>query len=221
MAGSGAGALGAILPSCGLRRRHSSPLCPQAFSNFYHTFRFLNLTSRQPLRTANATIWEFCQRPWKLVGRSPWARRPGGDSSRQAVMAEPASGQQAEAGGSSGKGGRAAPWPSCSQWRRAQGPRVTSFWLSRGVMGQGKGFGRTHCCWRPAQLGEQAHQGWAACGGPGTLTARGPGPRWKTAIRGRSAGCGTTVLLAYASSRCWRPWGSMRTTGPTSSFRSR
>ncbi|XP_049567129.1 NMDA receptor synaptonuclear signaling and neuronal migration factor isoform X5 [Orcinus orca] len=39
-----------------------------AFSNFYHTFHFLNLTSRPPLATANATIWEFCQRPWKLVG---------------------------------------------------------------------------------------------------------------------------------------------------------
>ena len=41
---------------------------PQAFSNFYHTFHFLNLTSRPPLATANATVWEFCQRPWKLVG---------------------------------------------------------------------------------------------------------------------------------------------------------
>ncbi|XP_057405444.1 ectonucleoside triphosphate diphosphohydrolase 8 isoform X1 [Balaenoptera acutorostrata] len=39
-----------------------------AFSNFYHTFHFLNLTSRPPLATANATVWEFCQRPWKLVG---------------------------------------------------------------------------------------------------------------------------------------------------------
>ncbi|XP_048669211.1 ectonucleoside triphosphate diphosphohydrolase 8 isoform X5 [Marmota marmota marmota] len=39
-----------------------------AFSNFYYTFHFLNLTSRQPLRTVNATIWEFCQRPWRLVG---------------------------------------------------------------------------------------------------------------------------------------------------------
>ncbi|XP_059869669.1 ectonucleoside triphosphate diphosphohydrolase 8 isoform X5 [Delphinus delphis] len=41
-----------------------------AFSNFYHTFHFLNLTSRPPLATANATIWEFCQRPWKLVEAS-------------------------------------------------------------------------------------------------------------------------------------------------------
>ncbi|KAM9082400.1 ectonucleoside triphosphate diphosphohydrolase 8 isoform 1-T1 [Megaptera novaeangliae] len=41
-----------------------------AFSNFYHTFHFLNLTSRPPLATANATVWEFCQRPWKLVEAS-------------------------------------------------------------------------------------------------------------------------------------------------------
>ncbi|XP_015361271.1 ectonucleoside triphosphate diphosphohydrolase 8 isoform X2 [Marmota marmota marmota] len=50
-----------------------------AFSNFYYTFHFLNLTSRQPLRTVNATIWEFCQRPWRLVedsypGQERWLR---------------------------------------------------------------------------------------------------------------------------------------------------
>ncbi|KAM8803459.1 ectonucleoside triphosphate diphosphohydrolase 8 isoform 2-T2 [Rhynchonycteris naso] len=38
-----------------------------AFSNFYYTFHFLNLTSGQPLITVNATVWEFCQKPWKLV----------------------------------------------------------------------------------------------------------------------------------------------------------
>ncbi|XP_048202856.1 ectonucleoside triphosphate diphosphohydrolase 8 isoform X2 [Perognathus longimembris pacificus] len=38
-----------------------------AFSNFYYTFSFLNLTSRQTLSTVNTTIWEFCQRPWRLV----------------------------------------------------------------------------------------------------------------------------------------------------------
>lgn len=42
----------------------------QAFSNFYHTFHFLNLTSGQSLSTVNTTIWEFCQRPWKLVETS-------------------------------------------------------------------------------------------------------------------------------------------------------
>nr|XP_035120277.2 ectonucleoside triphosphate diphosphohydrolase 8 isoform X7 [Callithrix jacchus] len=50
-----------------------------AFSNFYYTFHFLNLTSGQPLSTANATIWEFCRRSWKLVeasypGQDRWLR---------------------------------------------------------------------------------------------------------------------------------------------------
>ncbi|XP_045324148.1 ectonucleoside triphosphate diphosphohydrolase 8 isoform X2 [Leopardus geoffroyi] len=50
-----------------------------AFSNFYYTFHFLNLTSKQPLATVNATIWEFCQRPWKQVeasspGQDRWLR---------------------------------------------------------------------------------------------------------------------------------------------------
>ncbi|MEJ1271865.1 ectonucleoside triphosphate diphosphohydrolase 8 [Cricetulus griseus] len=39
-----------------------------AFSNFYYTFHFLNLTSRQPLNIVNDTVWKFCQKPWKLVG---------------------------------------------------------------------------------------------------------------------------------------------------------
>lgn len=43
---------------------------PQAFSNFYYTFHFLNVTSKQPLATVNATVWEFCQRPWKQVSGS-------------------------------------------------------------------------------------------------------------------------------------------------------
>ncbi|XP_023556101.1 ectonucleoside triphosphate diphosphohydrolase 8 isoform X5 [Octodon degus] len=42
----------------------------QAFSNFYYTFHFLNLTSRQPLSTVNASVWDFCQRPWRLVEAS-------------------------------------------------------------------------------------------------------------------------------------------------------
>ncbi|XP_022433742.1 ectonucleoside triphosphate diphosphohydrolase 8 isoform X6 [Delphinapterus leucas] len=55
---------------CAFDRVYQPPVRGQfyAFSNFYHTFHFLNLTSRPPLATANATIWEFCQRPWKLVG---------------------------------------------------------------------------------------------------------------------------------------------------------
>ncbi|XP_058998942.1 ectonucleoside triphosphate diphosphohydrolase 8 isoform X2 [Mustela lutreola] len=51
----------------------------QAFSNFYYTFHFLNVTSKQPLATVNATVWEFCQRPWKQVeasspGQDHWLR---------------------------------------------------------------------------------------------------------------------------------------------------
>ncbi|KAF0877408.1 ectonucleoside triphosphate diphosphohydrolase 8 isoform X2 [Crocuta crocuta] len=50
-----------------------------AFSNFYYTFHFLNLTSKRPLAAVNATIWEFCQRPWKQVeasspGQGRWLR---------------------------------------------------------------------------------------------------------------------------------------------------
>lgn len=48
--------------------RHTQlPSPAQAFSNFYYTFHFLNVTSKQPLATVNATVWEFCQRPWKQV----------------------------------------------------------------------------------------------------------------------------------------------------------
>lgn len=50
-----------------------------AFSNFYYTFHFLNLTSRQPLNIVNDTIWKFCQKPWRLVedsypGQERWLR---------------------------------------------------------------------------------------------------------------------------------------------------
>ncbi|XP_023422151.1 ectonucleoside triphosphate diphosphohydrolase 8 isoform X1 [Cavia porcellus] len=41
-----------------------------AFSGFYYTFHFLNLTSRQPLGTVNASIWDFCQRSWWQVKSS-------------------------------------------------------------------------------------------------------------------------------------------------------
>ncbi|XP_053412609.1 ectonucleoside triphosphate diphosphohydrolase 8 [Nycticebus coucang] len=41
-----------------------------AFSNFFYTFDFLNLTSRQPLGTVNTTVWKFCKMPWKLVEAS-------------------------------------------------------------------------------------------------------------------------------------------------------
>lgn len=51
---------------------HSLLYLPQAFSNFYYTFHFLNLTSRQPLNIVNDTIWKFCQKPWKMVGDSEY-----------------------------------------------------------------------------------------------------------------------------------------------------
>ncbi|XP_029418438.1 ectonucleoside triphosphate diphosphohydrolase 8 isoform X3 [Nannospalax galili] len=50
-----------------------------AFSNFYYTFHFLNLTSRQPLSIVNATIWKFCLKSWNVVeasypGQERWLR---------------------------------------------------------------------------------------------------------------------------------------------------
>ncbi|XP_004613413.2 ectonucleoside triphosphate diphosphohydrolase 8 [Sorex araneus] len=41
-----------------------------AFSSFFYTFNFLNLTSGQPLTTVNSTIWEFCQKPWEQLEAS-------------------------------------------------------------------------------------------------------------------------------------------------------
>ncbi|XP_021575167.1 ectonucleoside triphosphate diphosphohydrolase 8 [Carlito syrichta] len=50
-----------------------------AFSSFYYTLHFLNLTSGQSLSLANATVWEFCNKTWKLVeasypGQDRWLR---------------------------------------------------------------------------------------------------------------------------------------------------
>ncbi|XP_023556099.1 ectonucleoside triphosphate diphosphohydrolase 8 isoform X3 [Octodon degus] len=57
---------------CAFNGAYQPPLQGQfyAFSNFYYTFHFLNLTSRQPLSTVNASVWDFCQRPWRLVEAS-------------------------------------------------------------------------------------------------------------------------------------------------------
>nr|XP_031306908.1 ectonucleoside triphosphate diphosphohydrolase 8 isoform X1 [Camelus dromedarius] len=75
---SPAAAAEATVPSMG----STSPPCGASStpsSHYYHTFHFLNLTSGQPLATVNATIWDFCQRPWKLVeasspGQDRWLR---------------------------------------------------------------------------------------------------------------------------------------------------
>uniref|UniRef100_A0A669Q3Z4 Ectonucleoside triphosphate diphosphohydrolase 8 n=1 Tax=Phasianus colchicus TaxID=9054 RepID=A0A669Q3Z4_PHACC len=43
-----------------------------AFSGFYYTFSFLNLTSQQSLSHVNATVWDFCNKNWsKLVETFP------------------------------------------------------------------------------------------------------------------------------------------------------
>nr|XP_012639908.1 ectonucleoside triphosphate diphosphohydrolase 8 isoform X2 [Microcebus murinus] len=59
--------------------RDTHVLPPQAFSNFYYTFHFLNLTSQQSLGAANDTVWEFCQESWEQVeasypGQDRWLR---------------------------------------------------------------------------------------------------------------------------------------------------
>ncbi|XP_006022742.1 ectonucleoside triphosphate diphosphohydrolase 8-like isoform X1 [Alligator sinensis] len=41
-----------------------------AFSGFYYTFNFLNLTSGQSFSTVNTTIWEFCAKNWKELQAS-------------------------------------------------------------------------------------------------------------------------------------------------------
>ncbi|XP_030888291.1 ectonucleoside triphosphate diphosphohydrolase 8 isoform X3 [Leptonychotes weddellii] len=72
--------MGSTSPPCGAGSMHAHLTSPtQAFSNFYYTFHFLNLTSKQPLTTVNATVWEFCRRPWKQVeasspGQDRWLR---------------------------------------------------------------------------------------------------------------------------------------------------
>ncbi|XP_043386744.1 ectonucleoside triphosphate diphosphohydrolase 8 isoform X3 [Chelonia mydas] len=42
----------------------------KAFSGFYYTFYFLNLTNGQPLSVINATIWGFCTKGWKELQAS-------------------------------------------------------------------------------------------------------------------------------------------------------
>eukprot|EP00079_Xenopus_tropicalis_P029671 XP_012825267.1 PREDICTED: ectonucleoside triphosphate diphosphohydrolase 8 [Xenopus tropicalis] len=47
-----------------------------AFSAFYYTFSFLNLTSRQSLSEANGTVWNFCSSDWAtLTGSFPLESR--------------------------------------------------------------------------------------------------------------------------------------------------
>ncbi|XP_077332916.1 ectonucleoside triphosphate diphosphohydrolase 8-like [Lithobates pipiens] len=41
-----------------------------AFSAFYYTFNFLNLTYGQPLSIANSSVWNYCTREWKELNAS-------------------------------------------------------------------------------------------------------------------------------------------------------
>uniref|UniRef100_A0A7M4EZ43 Ectonucleoside triphosphate diphosphohydrolase 8 n=1 Tax=Crocodylus porosus TaxID=8502 RepID=A0A7M4EZ43_CROPO len=52
---------------CGFNEVYQPPVHGQffAFSGFYYTFNFLNLTSSQSFSTVNSTIWDFCTRGWE------------------------------------------------------------------------------------------------------------------------------------------------------------
>uniref|UniRef100_A0A8C8RH79 Ectonucleoside triphosphate diphosphohydrolase 8 n=2 Tax=Pelusios castaneus TaxID=367368 RepID=A0A8C8RH79_9SAUR len=66
--------------TCGFNGVYQPPVHGQffAFSGFYYTFHFLNLSSGQPLNAINATIWDFCTRAWKELEASfPQEERKG------------------------------------------------------------------------------------------------------------------------------------------------
>nr|XP_012423659.1 PREDICTED: ectonucleoside triphosphate diphosphohydrolase 8 [Odobenus rosmarus divergens] len=91
-----------------------------AFSNFYYTFHFLNLTSKQPLATVNATVWEFCQRPWKQV-RGSWGHLSPPELPQLSGLQQAGTwgarilGHVASRAGGLPREGKTAPWPSCSR----------------------------------------------------------------------------------------------------------
>ncbi|NXA40490.1 ENTP8 diphosphohydrolase, partial [Eudromia elegans] len=53
--------------TCGFNGIYQPPVRGQffAFSGFYYTFHFLNLTGQQSLGLVNSTIWAFCNNTWK------------------------------------------------------------------------------------------------------------------------------------------------------------
>ncbi|NXE55650.1 ENTP8 diphosphohydrolase, partial [Casuarius casuarius] len=55
--------------TCGFNGIYQPPVQGQffAFSGFYYTFHFLNLTGQQSLGHVNSTIWAFCNTTWKEV----------------------------------------------------------------------------------------------------------------------------------------------------------
>ncbi|XP_049637938.1 ectonucleoside triphosphate diphosphohydrolase 8 [Suncus etruscus] len=67
--------------NCAFEGVYQPPVWGQfyAFSNFFYTFKFLNLTSGQSLTKVNTTIWEFCKKPWgqleaEYPGEKNWLR---------------------------------------------------------------------------------------------------------------------------------------------------
>nr|XP_035920833.1 ectonucleoside triphosphate diphosphohydrolase 8 isoform X5 [Halichoerus grypus] len=157
---------------------------PQAFSNFYYTFHFLNLTSKQPLTTVNATIWEFCRRPWKQVEASS----PGQD---RWLRDHCASGLYILTLLLEGYGFREETWPNIEFHKQAACPtgRWHRYWLDAGLHAEpdwrdpGRGA-------RPVAGGELWHLGgWSRlCG------ADSPGYSW---------GCGSPPPVAPGLS--WLP----------------
>ncbi|XP_030888294.1 ectonucleoside triphosphate diphosphohydrolase 8 isoform X6 [Leptonychotes weddellii] len=148
-----------------------------AFSNFYYTFHFLNLTSKQPLTTVNATVWEFCRRPWKQVEASS----PGQD---RWLRDHCASGLYILTLLLEGYGFREETWPDIEFHKQAACPtgRWHRYWLDAGLHAEpdrrdpGRGA-------RPLAGGELRHLGgWSRlCG------ADSPGYSW---------GCGSPPPVA-------------------------
>ncbi|XP_075761956.1 ectonucleoside triphosphate diphosphohydrolase 8 isoform X1 [Pelodiscus sinensis] len=64
--------------TCGFNGVYQPPAHGQffAFSGFYYTFHFLNLTGGQPLSTTNATAWAFCTKSWTELQASFPQERP-------------------------------------------------------------------------------------------------------------------------------------------------
>ncbi|XP_069842089.1 ectonucleoside triphosphate diphosphohydrolase 8-like [Dendropsophus ebraccatus] len=64
--------LSACNTSCAFNGVYQPPVYGQfyAFSAFYYTFNFLNLTCGQSLSEANSTVWQYCSRNWTEISSS-------------------------------------------------------------------------------------------------------------------------------------------------------
>ncbi|XP_040261299.1 ectonucleoside triphosphate diphosphohydrolase 8 [Bufo bufo] len=58
--------------SCSFNGVYQPPVYGQfyAFSAFYYTFNFLNLTCGESLSVANSTVWQYCSREWTELSAS-------------------------------------------------------------------------------------------------------------------------------------------------------